>query len=499
MIRVLIVEDEPPIARSIAKLINQHPSFDAVGIEMDGSKALERLSAGDVDVVFTDIRMPVMDGITLLGRISEKYPDIMTVVISGYQEFDYAKAAIGYKVMDYLLKPLSRDRVSEILERIENEYNKRARETLRKQVGKSIAGEAVSSENAADCMIAAVCAGAVTQADSDFLSPGQVFWSGFDLEAGLARIFGDEACVMVFDGKYKAEKIIVAGSVKPADAGVFFADAYDMLLGMAKIPMTMAGHSVPVKITEAGKIIAGINRVLFQEAKLCQSEIIWRNISEQRLKTVKGQPDTALFEKVIESILAQNENDLRVVVGGALRYAQKEGYSSRDFLTFWEKVLYDGRLESEMDMGAFSNGITEIIEAMSNAADYESLCENLVPILLVLGDSKADGKKAMKETVEEIEQFLIANYNKSISNDMLAGKFGFVPSYISKIFRKYKNVSPSEYLTRYRIDKAKQVMDAHPDVLVRDIANLIGYNDPYYFSKIFKKETGIWPTEYQKK
>lgn len=499
MIRILIVEDEPPIARAIAKLINQHPSFEVIGTEIDGSKALERIAGGGVDAVFTDIRMPVMDGIALLRHIHENHPDIMTVVISGYQEFDYAKAAIGYQAMDYLLKPLSREKVSQILERIEDEYHKRTREEFQRQVQKSIAGEDVAGDNAAGCMAAVVCAGAATQSDSDFISPGQAFWSSFDFESALEDIFKDASCVLFFDGKFKAEKVIVLGLRKPVDAGVLFADAYDLILSMSKVPITMIGHGVPVSITEVGKIITGLNRALFHEAKLYKSEIIWRDISKARPKTAKTQPDTVLFEKVIESILAQNESDLRLIAGEALRHAEKEGYSSRRFLAFWEKVLYDGRIESEMDMGAFSNATLEIVEAMSNATDYDSLCSYLIPILLVLGDSKAEGKKAMKEVVEEIEQFLTSNYNKSISNDMLANKFGFVPSYISKIFRKYKNVSPSEYLTRYRIDKAKQLMDTHPDALVRDIANLTGYSDPYYFSKIFKKETGVWPSEYQKK
>lgn len=499
MIRVLIVEDEPPIARTIAKLINQHPSFEVVGTEMDGDKALERILAGGIDVVFTDIRMPIMDGVTLLGHISERYPGMMTVVISGYQEFAYAKAAIEYQVMDYLLKPLSREKMAEILERIENEYNKKTREAFRARVQKSLSGEIMPAENTADCMTAVVCAGAVTQTDSDFLSPGQAFWSGYDFEAELAEIFGGGADVLVFDGRYKAEKVIVLELTKPLDADALFARVYDMLLSRSKIPITLICHSVPVGITEVGKTITRLNRALFHEARLYRSEMIWRDLSEPRPKAAGSQPDAALFERVIGAIVAQSESNLRLMVGEALRNAEKEGYSSRRFLAFWEKVLYDGRIESELDTGAFSSANMEIIEAMSNAVDYESLCDNLIPILLVLGDSNADGKKAMRDIVEEIEQFLISNYNKSISNEMLSGKFGFVPSYIRKIFRKYKNVSPSEYLTRYRIDKAKQLMDSRPDVLVRDVADLVGYNDPYYFSKIFKKETGIWPTEYQKK
>lgn len=498
MIRVLIVEDEPPIARTISKLIDQHPSFEVVGTVMDGQKALERISLGDVDVVFTDIRMPVMDGIELLKQIHEQHNDIIAVVISGYQHFDYAQAAIGYQAMDYLLKPLSREKVSHVLQRIENEYKKKTRNTFLKQVQKSIAGESISDGNAARCAAAVICAGAATQSDSSFLSPGQSFWGEFNLEAEIESFIKDFASILIFDGKFKAEKVIVIGFNDDCVIEEMFTGIYNMLCGKSDIPVTMVAHNGFISITQVGKIIKELHHILYHGASLYRPEIILRDISKNQTKTIKNQPDVLLFEKVIESILAQKESDLRAVVNEVLKQAEADACSSRHFLTFWEKVLYDGRIESEMDMSAFSNATLEIVEAMSNATGYDSLCDDLVSILLVLGDNKVDGKKAMKEVVEEIEQYLILNYNKSITNEMLSSKFRFVPSYISKIFRKYKNATPSEYLTHLRIDKAKQLMDTHPDILVRDIASMVGYNDPYYFSKIFKKETGIWPSEYQK-
>lgn len=498
MIKVLIVEDEPPIARTISTLINQHPSFEVVGMVMDGCQALERISGGDVDVVFTDIRMPVMDGIALLEQIHKKHHDIITVVISGYQDFEYAKAAIGYQAMDYLLKPLSREKVSDVLQRIENECKKKTRYTFQKQVQKSIAGESVSGNDATKCVIAVVCAGAATQSDSSFLSPGQSFWGDFNFEAEMEAFIKDSACVLIFDGKFKAEKVIVIGYKYDFVIEEMFAGIYNMLCGKSNIPVTMVAHNGLTGITQVGKLIKELHHILYHEARLYKSEMILRDVSEPRSKTSKNQAEVSLFEKVIESILAQKESDLRVVVNEVLGQAEAIDCSSRHFLSFWEKVLYDGRIESEMDMSAFSNATLEIVEAMSNAIGYDSLCDDLISILLVLGDNKADGKKAMKEVVEEIEQYLTLNYNKSITNEMLSTRFRFVPSYISKIFRKYKNATPSEYLTHLRIDRAKQLMDTRPDILVRDIASMVGYHDPYYFSKIFKKETGIWPSEYQK-
>ena len=88
------------------------------------------------------------------------------------------------------------------------------------------------------------------------------------------------------------------------------------------------------------------------------------------------------------------------------------------------------------------------------------------------------------------------NYRKNITSDALACQFGFVQSYVSRIFKRQKGMSPNEFLTNYRIEIAKRHLREQPDMKIRELALLVGFRDSYYFSKIFKKETGMWPTEY---
>ncbi|MBQ7500516.1 MAG: helix-turn-helix transcriptional regulator, partial [Clostridia bacterium] len=75
-------------------------------------------------------------------------------------------------------------------------------------------------------------------------------------------------------------------------------------------------------------------------------------------------------------------------------------------------------------------------------------------------------------------------------------EFGFVPSYISRIFKRNKGVSPNEFLSRYRIGLARKMLDEDPDMKIKELALNVGFKEPYYFSKTFKRETGLWPTEY---
>lgn len=117
--RVVVAEDEPLILDNIAKKItNMNMGFEVVGMADDGKRALELVEMLSPDVLVTDIRMPVMDGLELLKITSLKHPGIKKIVISGYDDFKYAQQALKYEAMDYLLKPLKPEELLEVFDRI---------------------------------------------------------------------------------------------------------------------------------------------------------------------------------------------------------------------------------------------------------------------------------------------------------------------------------------------------------------------------------------------
>ena len=99
--------------------------------------------------------------------------------------------------------------------------------------------------------------------------------------------------------------------------------------------------------------------------------------------------------------------------------------------------------------------------------------------------------------VLDVERFLREHYAESITGEELSRRFGFVPSYITKLFRAHRGVSPLQYLTRVRLDKAKEIIRGEPRLMLKEIAQMVGYSDPLYFSRVFRKEVGVWPSEYK--
>ena len=112
---VIIAEDEELILNNLIQKVNAHPAFKVIGSAQTGTDALNLVKEHSPILLMTDIRMPVMDGMELLSRVREHYPDIRFIIISGFSDFEYAREALHLKVYDYLLKPVSLDDIHEVL------------------------------------------------------------------------------------------------------------------------------------------------------------------------------------------------------------------------------------------------------------------------------------------------------------------------------------------------------------------------------------------------
>lgn len=132
MIKVLVAEDELPLLRGIRIMIERiNPEFYVVKCALNGKEAVDYLKENSVDVIFTDINMPLLDGIELMKFVHENYPETIIVAISGYNDFHYAQQAIEYQAKRYLLKPIVLEDMEALIEEIEKEYHERSEQKER--------------------------------------------------------------------------------------------------------------------------------------------------------------------------------------------------------------------------------------------------------------------------------------------------------------------------------------------------------------------------------
>ncbi|MDR1579699.1 MAG: response regulator [Synergistaceae bacterium] len=120
MYNVFIVDDEPPLVRVLSRKVENYGSgFSVCGFAYNGIEAAQKLENLDADVLLSDIRMPVMDGLALISLVKRSHPDILSVVVSAYQDFEYAQSAIQLGAVDYLLKPIDSEQFGRTFKRLE--------------------------------------------------------------------------------------------------------------------------------------------------------------------------------------------------------------------------------------------------------------------------------------------------------------------------------------------------------------------------------------------
>ena len=124
--KVLVVEDEAPILRNICRLIEKcNPAFQVYYRAQNGKNALEVIRTQPVDLIFLDIRMPVMDGLEVMRHMKQEELEIPVIVVSGYKDFEYVQQALRHGSMDYLLKPVKMEELRQILNKAEQYFIKR--------------------------------------------------------------------------------------------------------------------------------------------------------------------------------------------------------------------------------------------------------------------------------------------------------------------------------------------------------------------------------------
>ncbi len=516
MLNIMIVEDEPPIARSLKSMIEAlNPAFCVLWLARNGRDALYQLEQVQepVDILFTDIRMPVMDGLTLMQEVSQRYPTIALVVLSGYQDFNYVKHAMICKAIDYLLKPVSRDELSALLTLLNKKTSKQRRDELNHNIQLLLDGAPVSAIRLAhrhkEYCVLLICAGAFPSFSSDYLLPGRQLWDDINLNTLLAHSVVGQIDALAFAGRSCAEKIVVAGLEEPsslssATSTNMYAWTVSLFSALKEtgLPITVVVSDPFSNLAQIGSIANQLRVGLSKKLVIGVSQIL----TLRETMSVPQARKSFLTEKeksLKEAILAHQDNIFKALLQSLFQFFEMYRYPQ----ILAEQVL------THLAISCCSNISTEssipdslsldIQEAASNSLSYDEfyrntlfLFEEYIRVPPVEGRTILDKKPS--KLLTDIEAYLQEHYAENITNTQLSRQFGLVPSYLSKLFKTYMGVTPSKYLTSLRIEQAKRLIEASPRRLSKEIASAVGFSDSLYFSRVFKKETNYSPAEYKR-
>lgn len=499
MIRVMVVEDEPPILRGICRLIEETDSrFEVCATAYDGLEALERLESMQIDVVFTDINMPICDGVELMQKIRAKYPSLPVVVLSGYADFNYAQSALRYGALNYLLKPIQIDSLRETLEKIYhkfvflNEADKRNYlETLIFSRNSEINKQILSNRHQNLYMIHA-CAGSFPLAET-FL-PGEKYWHDISLELAARKLLlpdNQDAFCWSFQGKTPAENILIIDLASNNDINTFIKQL-SKKLNTGSIPITLAVSGRMAGDRDVYPTATQLRTLLKKYSVFGMAGIITENRNNVPDEEYILMPD--FYNLFYLAIQQKNYDQFQNCFLKLLKDLQKRSITQANLMRILDQIyLLLKRVFPTLNDDFFN--VSEMITgALSWAELSQDVLSSVHEILTAQNPSETD-----KDTlIRNIEEFIHNNLDMPITNQMLSDRFGFVPSYISKLFKQNKGVSPSDYILQLRMEKAKEMLLSSSDMMVKDIASIVGYSDSVYFSKVFKKATGYYPTQYRK-
>lgn len=461
--KVLIVEDERFIAQSVAQLVSEHPACTVAGVVGNGAEALKIMEKQPADLVITDIRMPVMDGMELLRQLQQRFPQCLTIVLSGYSDFDYARTALQCHAFDHLLKPVVRSKLFPLLDRVADAWETRRRARQRIRIQQALDGMILQRDTAEVYYL--------LLAPPSLEPPEPVFGAGCHL----------------FRSAFEQILAVEDGTDVPGKAASYLRRME------AEEPVNLICTRRAVPLWSLQTATAQLRGILKQRVKMFRSELFVVDPAEPQFYQT-GTPLRDLRPtRAVDAICTKKADELYDCLMEVLTQPEIRQIEVQNYL---DAVLGDTRLAYHMSPDRLSQTKAALAERIRNAADPASCAKQLAGQLLAPQDETA-AKRDTAAIVREIVRQLETDFHLPFTTEALAKQYGLTPRYLNKVFKEYKGVRPMEYLVSLRMKRAKFILETMPDAMIKDVANSVGYADPLYFSKTFKRETGLWPKECQ--
>lgn len=535
MIKLILVEDEELTRAGIVNLIrNSGLGIQVVGEAEDGEKALSLIRERKPDIVLTDINMPKLNGLGLIEQVKEEQPDICFVILSGYDDFEYARKALHYGVQDYLLKPVLPEQIIDVLNKSLERMDSRHKflsniEELKKQVIESlpILRDRFLHELAGGHLTTAQI---LTRAEyleldlaGDFYGVAILKIKNFPevndpavrkedllqqfLFDILDEIFPDNINIHSF--AYSDDEIVLLFCIRSGDRGQAF-----IQIGQAAAKLNASLHKYfhIHAFTAIGKLYDNILQMKqsFEEAREAMiysfsmqggSVINFEDIALK--KSGSMERPTKMEEKIVihaklqemDSCFAKVRELFRFYTEGDIRDPQHIKIHIFELISglYRNQDAQGVEVEALLDTDQFT--IYNQIWKTNNLEDLETwVLQFFEKYILGLQKAHAGRSKTVVSKVKEMVELYLGDSDFAL--DDAAARVFISPNYLRQIFKGETGESFVEYLTRRRMEKALELL-GDPTLKIQQIAELLGYENQRYFALVFKKYYGKTPTEHR--
>lgn len=491
MYKLIIAEDNKRIARHIASCIETALEKPIqITVAYDGETALHLMQEVRADIICTDIRMPIMEGMELINKSRKIKSDVRTVIISAYSDFDVAQKAIRLGVDDYLLKPLDDKELLRVIGGIIDELDKervcKIREELRESFHGYQNGENWLQTQIKEYQIGILktdafekkCAFSKRKIETWFL---ENYPNIIDYLVEISEF--DFMVIVLWTGKER--KLHVNGVL----LHLFRKLSMEYpVLNMFISEVKEDAYNLIQTINE------GINelkcRIIFE-----QSGIFYENkesifIDFDEINTVTD----VLNEKLNFILRLEKEEKVRTFFEQVFFYVREKKYPAvilkRIVLVLVEKI----HSYRKYHMGE------DVIESTDHILKSSHSYETLIEELMRLYTRKQEKSKATpQEIAKKIEDYIRKNLYCNLCLEDIAKYMKLSESYIVRIMKQQYGVPPIELFNQLRIEEAKRLLKEDAQMKIGYVSEVLHFSDQRYFSKVFKSYVGVTPSEYKEK
>lgn len=534
--KALIVDDELHVREAIQLLVD----WDAYGIERvfeaeDGATAVELIERERPEIIFTDMIMPIMSGGELLRWIANHAAESKTIVISGHEDFEFVRLTVKYGGQDYILKPIDETQLVDALKKAikswEEDEQVRSRNrqfSLAMNRMKPVYCEKLFSDLIFDphsypaasreleqdfglhpgvkqCRAAAISLNLIAPAISskfgrhrdllffslvnicnEFLRPSGIgfafrlwnreheivvlFWDRLEQVEQVIREMNDGICLVL-----KSRFTFGLGTVQPFPSG-----------------LERSYNEADISLRKRNLLLQQTRIVAFDGEEAALSPSLFFSDVEQELRTAVQSGNAGQISSALQPWFARLSALDRIT----LEMLEQWWNEWKLMRSQWIKEWLGGSEPSAAVLSLIEEPLSVPIDELGHfrLADwYSALVGQAVEFARLMSDLQHKDRSV----IAEIARYLQQHYAEDITLQDITDRFFLSREYISRKFKQEMNENLSEYIGRIRIEKAKLLL-ANPYLKITQIAQMVGYQDEKYFSKVFKKLTGASPNEYKK-
>ncbi|WP_308635739.1 response regulator [Paenibacillus silvisoli] len=511
MLSIFLVDDEAIEMDLMQNFIDwKSMGIEVVGTAKNGKKAWEQIQALQPDIVLTDVRMPIMDGLGLASLIQTHYDWMKIVFLSGHDEFRFVKSALEAGAVGYLLKPIDRRELAAVMERVKGEIEKvrllrRSKQVMISKYMEELvtAPDSAIREQAVEelskvspevverqYVIALISASAQPAMDHNQVSAViQSVLGAHSLTKETVLLHNERGWLLILpqvadranDGFWQN---LLDALNESFEGGMFtigiggegrrLQDGHGMYMKAVKAAEERfyLGHGLVIHAAEAQHVIdvdAEIeSETLLRKLSLSEAEgqsfVDEMNGCYERLKRLRvhREQTVQLSKQILQAIHAE-----------LLKYEDRANMGVGD-VNEWSLTV-----EALATMDEIKDYIARLIETTRH----------------YLANKQQDPHAAL---VQEVAEIIESSYGESLTIEFLAGKVYLSPNYLRVLFKEKKGVTVHEYLTKVRLARAVELLRDRT-LKIHDVAKKVGYDNTSYFCSFFYKTQGVTPNEYRKK